>query len=475
MNRQVPVEISGNRGTILISAGTLIGQASLMVSMPIISRIWSPQEIGYFVVFTSVVSLFSTTASLHYELSIPLPNNGKHASLLMQLSLIIVFFCSCLFLCGIALGNLEQILTGINEIEPVKFWLPLSFLLNGVCAVWSIRSIRHQKYVNNAASKGIQGIVQSIVQLVAGAVGYNWKGLVLGQIAGQLAGILPFLDNLALGPRFTRKVPLRYYVLLRRYRNFAIAATPSSLINAFSNNIPPLFLSALFSPDSAGLYGVGARVLQIPMRFIGQALGQVFLGQAAIARRNGHLPSVANSIYHTLFVFSVNTFIPIAIISPSLFAFVFGENWANAGDYARWLAPWLLTSFIANPLSMLVTVLEKQRQELCFQIVYLVLISGALVAGKVLNNSNLAIFFLGLVGATFNCFKIFWLLNLSGCRKNSVLKVTVSELLIAIGSSSVLIACVMGGISDKWLSIVGVSWIVILHIFSYSGRKVYSF
>jgi O-antigen/teichoic acid export membrane protein len=75
--------------------------------------------------------------------------------------------------------------------------------------------------------------------------------------------------------------------------------------------------------------------------------------------------------------------VPIVLIAagPFLFAIVFGEEWREAGEYARILAPWMFLDLIRAPIVQVGSIVRKQQQVLYFSIVSSVLLLVSIFAG----------------------------------------------------------------------------------------------
>jgi O-antigen/teichoic acid export membrane protein len=80
------------------------------------------------------------------------------------------------------------------------------------------------------------------------------------------------------------------------------------------------------------------------------------------------------------------------VVSPQAFPLIFGPNWHEAGVYARLLAPYLLLSIVAQPLSTLLTVREWQKALLIFTIIELALRMGAIYWGIATQQMYWAVF-----------------------------------------------------------------------------------
>lgn len=101
---------------------------------------------------------------------------------------------------------------------------------------------------------------------------------------------------------------------------------------------------------------------------------EVFKRQAAheFASR-GNCRGIYRSTFKALLLLALGPSLVFLLYSPQLFAWVFGPEWRPAGDLARVLAPLCFFNFIASPLSYVFFVAGKQRMELGWQVVLLVM------------------------------------------------------------------------------------------------------
>lgn len=468
--------MSATRGTALIVAGSLVGQVGSVVCMPLLARIYGPQQLGHFSVFVATAGLLSTTAALHYELAIPLPRLARDARLLTVLGFAIVA-AGATILSLLVAGSSGTVLAllGAQDLGTARFMLPLSLLLTGCCTLLTMQAVRRHAYALNAWSKALQGGVQCVGQAGVALLGLNWIGLVFAQLAASVVSMVPLL-GLHRGFERSIRTPLachRLLALAKRYRDLPLAAAPASFVNSAVANAPTLMLAGLFGADAAGWYGLGFRVLQVPARFLGQAVSQVFLGSAAQAAREQRLPMVVEPAYRALFVLAVHTFVPAAVLAPDLFEVVFGSQWLEAGRYTQYLSTWLLLGFVVTPLSMLVTVLHRQRQELRLQVLYLLLLAASLVLGAAAGSASVALGVLGLCGSVYLACKLWWLLGIAGCERRRLARFTARELLLAFALHGAVVAALHVAVSGFALCVAAAVWLSVVHLFNLRVRRSY--
>ena len=70
--------------------------------------------------------------------------------------------------------------------------------------------------------------------------------------------------------------------------------------------------------------------------------------------------TVLNYLYHLFFVV-------FYLFAPSLFAFIFGDEWRLSGDYAKILTPYFYLAFVTAPLTHLFYILERTSIYLLIQ------------------------------------------------------------------------------------------------------------
>lgn len=76
----------------LVAGGTAFAQLIGVVFSPIITRIYLPEEYGVLTVYASVLAIISISASLDYQLAIPIADDDEKAINLLALSTIVLTF-----------------------------------------------------------------------------------------------------------------------------------------------------------------------------------------------------------------------------------------------------------------------------------------------------------------------------------------------------------------------------------------------
>lgn len=423
------------RSISVLAGGTALGQAIGALASPMLTRLYSPDDFGVMGVYVSLLSIFSVMASLRYQLAIPLPEKDEEAVNLLALSLVIVLLTSLLVGLGAWLLT-DQIIAWVNApaLRSYLLWaLPLGVGMVGTYGVFSYWAMRKHAFGGIARTKVNQGLGLVLTQVGLGVLEVGPVGLLLGQIVGKGAG------TSTLAARAWREdVKLLKAIssdelsrVAMRYRRFPLFSSWSAVFNTLSSQIPTLMLSYFFGSEITGLYTFSHRVVGLPMQLVGQATAQVFFPEAVEANREGSLAATTDMVFRRLVLLGAPAVLLMALAAPELFAVVFGEEWREGGTYAQWLAPWLFLVFISSPLSILPSVVEKQRQEAVFQAFLLSGRAGALVFGGFLNHPQLAVALFAGVSALFWFGFMVWNMGLSGHGISHILGILLSEVVAA--------------------------------------------
>ncbi|AKX46107.1 polysaccharide biosynthesis protein [Thiopseudomonas alkaliphila] len=354
------------RGVSVLVGGTVGAQALMVLASPLLTRLYTPEDFGLLAVYASILSLFTVIASLRYELAIPLPEKDSEAAYLAILGLFIVG--------GVALISALLILLGGNYFAKLinapgmanYFWLiPVGVVAIGCYQIFNYWAIRTKSFGTIAKTKISQSLATLAVQLSGFKLGV--LALMLGQTGGQSVGVMNLARPALKSSHFKGWQWSDLKKVAVRYKKFPMFSTWEGFLNTASMQLPPLLFAVFFSAGVAGLYALAHRVLAMPMSLVGSAVGNVFFANAAEAYRQDKLAPLFESVYAKLVSIIMPVMLVLIIDAPRLFAFVFGSSWYEAGELARWMAPWLAVVFISSPLSTMFTILEKQKQGMFFQ------------------------------------------------------------------------------------------------------------
>ncbi len=354
------------RGVSVLVGGTAGAQFVALLAAPLLTRLYGPEDFGVLAVYLGILSLFSVISSLRYELAIPLPEDESDVVALSYLSLLLVLitatFSSVLIIFGgEGLANLLQVPT----LTDYLWLLPIGILFSGFYQIFTYWAVRLKEFPVLAKTKLRQQLVTAAVQISAYKVG--GVGMLLGQVSGRGVGVLTLAKKVVARESW-KKLPIKKVKFVAwRYRNFPFFSTWGAFLNTAGSQVPPILIASIFGASSAGFYALAYRIIALPMAVVGQAIGQVFLSNAAIDYRAGRLPPLVVSAHRALVKIILPPVLFLILFGPVSFSIVFGNDWTLSGEIASWLALWLLVSFSTSPLSSIFTIVEKQHLGMLMQ------------------------------------------------------------------------------------------------------------
>ncbi len=467
---------TGGGAAVTVAIGTLIGQGAVLISSPILTRLYGPGVYGEYSVIIAIVGLFSTTSALHYELAITLPEDNERARHLAILGLVMVALTTTaltFLLCflRVQIEDIVRITLNFKYISAIASAL----LLTGFGIVLSAWVVRHRDFDTLAKSKCAQGLLQGIAQSAFGFANPNLKSLVLGQMAGLVSNLW-FLQRQNSSSRSLFGNPLAvktFREVASRYKDFARYSTVSSFINAIALNTPTIFISAIHGPLIAGLYALSYRILQIPIRLIGQSVSQVFFPLAVSHHRDHTLPQRVLGLFGGLTAFAIPSFVVLAIVGPSLFNVAFGANWREGGYYASFLSPWMLALFITTSMSTLVSVLEQQKQEVRLQVLYVASTVIALCIAFYMESPRTTILLISIGSTVILAWKVRWLLRIAGVNIRAAGTILMREFVVFSPIYLLLAACAWYIADDIVILCCGFAALMGMHFLNYAYRGRY--
>lgn len=411
------------RNVTVMVTGTAGAQAVSMILSPIITRLYGPEAFGVMGTFNAMMNIIVPIAALTYPIAIVLPKSDYNAKGLIRLSLIITGIISTISLIVLILFG-EHIINIFNlkQISPFFYLIPLVVIFAGLMQTTEQWFIRIKQFSINARATFLQSLM-----INGGKVGIGFFY--------PAAAVLVVLTALGNGLRatmmimFAKKLTYReenkpedrkksLKELAKEHYDFPMYRAPEALLNAVSQGLPPLMLTGFFGPASAGFYTIGRTVLSVPVRLIGQAVGDVFYPRLVEAvNRKENVTALIKKTTLVLCGIGILPFGLIIVFGPFIFSFIFGNDWARAGEYARWIALWIFFGFMNRPSVRALPVLNALRFHLIYTIILLIIRFASLAIGYYIFSSDIvAVALFGISGAILNLGLIMITLKISRRR-----------------------------------------------------------
>ncbi|MCQ4257594.1 lipopolysaccharide biosynthesis protein [Stutzerimonas stutzeri] len=361
----------GSSGSVFKGMATLAlgsGMAKIigLLSIQVLTRIYSPEDFGLLSVFTAMLLILTPLMTLRYELAVPLPSRDGAAMTLMALSsalLVLMTFVvgTVLWLAGPTLLSLIS----MDAVIPYRGLLVIALFLTALYEVLQIWAVRRRAYPIIARTQLQQSVVGAVAKIGLGVAGLMPLGLLLGHVIGAGAGMMAVVRAFHGDVRhFWRHVTLhRARTMLRHYRGFPIYRLPAQLLQIFSSQSPLLLTAAIYDAGTTGQLGLALMTLALPMNLLGYTTSKAYYAEIASLgrKRPKEIRAVTHSVIKRLLALSIAPALVLLAFGEGLFALAFGAQWELAGQLAAILAIYLLFQFIHAPASHLLSLFERQR------------------------------------------------------------------------------------------------------------------
>jgi len=243
-------------------------------------------------------------------------------------------------------------------------------------------------------------------------------GLIFGKLLGQ------FIEILTLYIFKTKKSPFDFpskeslSMLANKYDGFAKFSTFEGLFNTFFKQVPVFALNGFFASSMAGFYNIAEKVLGKPIGMTGSAVGKVFFQKAARLQQDA--PEQLRDFFlqnlKNLALLIVPVSILVMLLSPTLFPIIFGSKWAISGIYAKWLMPFFAVTFLKAPLSSIIDIKNKLKENLLFEIGFMIISILSFWIGIQNQSALLGIQLFSFGNAFLGLFQLFWFFKLTSSK-----------------------------------------------------------
>lgn len=350
---------------VVLFSGNALAQMITLATVPIITRIYSPEDFGVMALVNSVLSIFSVFVCLRYERAIMLPKSDREGEYLLQVCLLSTFvvtiFSVLVLLFG---GNLLAELFKAGELQAWLWFVPVGVLFVGFRESFTYWFSRLKHFSDVSRSRVYLSLFSATSKIAVGyTIGASPFWLIFGNIFGLFGGSFPLIRKYGLRVNwlyFRGLTPKKIIYVVRKFRKFPIFSIWTGFVHEISQNIPVFFFSASFSPKVVGLYALSFNILNRPLDMISHSLTKVILQRfAALNANHERLENVFTKATLGLILLGI---VPCGILyvwGASIFSVAFGQKWSAAGQYAAALTPWLFMAFIMTPATQVLTVRQK--------------------------------------------------------------------------------------------------------------------
>lgn len=363
------------RQVAVLTGGTAVGQLLLVAATPLFTRLYSPTDMGIFGLFYSFLGVASVAVCWRLEWGVASAAGHLEAARLLLI---------CLILCLPMSAMLAALLAALIAGDVLSFGLlpawssPLAALAlaaTGVFVALRYWLVREHAFRSVSLATVWQAAGRAGTSIALGLLAAGSFGLMAGELAGRVLGIGGMWRQVRPALREQRAAGAGTGLTqqLKRAWRYPLVVLPSSVIDATAAALPVPVIAYLFGAPAAGLFALVWRVASIPGALIASSVGDVFHAHAVEARQAGG-SALRRLLFRTLgrlALLATAVYVPICLLSPWAFGFVFGPEWVEAGQLMLLLFTMWWSATIVSPVSRLLIVIDRPSLKLVFDLVYL--------------------------------------------------------------------------------------------------------
>ena len=453
-----------------LAGGTTFAQILMILSAPVLTRLYGPDDFGIWALYISITSIISVIACMRYEYSIMLPESDEEAVNLLVLSFLAVLFISGLTF--LAIWYLKEPIVNVlnfQQIGDYLWFVPPFIFVNGLFLALNNWNSRTKLFKRLSLSKVFSSVSSTTTQVGLGLIEkIGAGGLITGSVVGQsiatfvLGGQIWRDDKKLIVKSLNWK---KVYEGFKKYRKFSLLDSWAALMNSVSWQLPAFLLAAFFTPAVVGFYSLGFRLLQLPMSFIGSSISQVFFQRASRALSEGTLPSLVENVFRMLVIIGMFPILILTIVGSDVFTVIFGKAWAEAGVYSQILSLWAFIWFISSPLTTIYVIVEKHHFGFHYNFFNLITRLLSLTIGGLLGNARLALTLFSISGVLVYGYLCLKMMSYSGVKISRALKIVFSNFILFIPAGAILVALKIVEINQILLVIISAVTIGIYYLY----------
>lgn len=357
------------RDTAHLVGGAVGGRVIVLLALPLIARLFGPDDFELLAVFLALISTVSVMACLRFDIAIPLAETDAAAANLLALSLMSAAAASGgVLMLAVAGPVAVAAALGTPQIAPHLWLVAFGILLTASYSALQFWATRLRRFGIIGRTRLIQAVTGVATMLGLGWLGLAPLGLLVGNVltlgAGGVSLATQALRHDGTLLRGIRPATLRQ--TFRNHRRYPVFSAPEALANVAGMQVPVVMIAAV-SGSEAGQLFLAMQVMAAPLVLIGASVGQVYASRARQHLRDGTLHGFTVSMMRRLFLIGILPLTAAAVLAPFLFAPIFGGQWQRAGELVAWVAPWMLMQLSVSPVSMALHVTDHHAIALSLQ------------------------------------------------------------------------------------------------------------
>lgn len=333
------------RKILTLVIGAIGGQILAFAALPIISRLYTPEQLGSFQIMLAFCNTLGIVTALSLERTLLLEIGPMRTATLRRLAgrtaLVMALLSVPLYLLFVQIVPAAPLMVGG---VPVIVFVWATVLFRGLFLIDYTAAIAAEEVRRASLAIFVKDVAR-----IAARIGLGLSAL--NPIALFIAGALDWTTGVAMLWRrrhsggCSRRRAFR--ALLWRYREYPFFYAPAAALTTLTSQMPVLLLGSAYPVREAGLYSLAFLLLDRPSRIVAKASGDILTHRMARAEaQTGRRNVVRKAVL--LSMLNLGALLLIAAITWSMGSWILGREWAATGRLAFACVPHAMALFISD-------------------------------------------------------------------------------------------------------------------------------
>ncbi|WP_348671422.1 oligosaccharide flippase family protein [uncultured Idiomarina sp.] len=362
-----------------IASGTAVSQLILAISIPIIARLYLPEQIGILSVYLSFFNFWIAVVTWRYENALFLAKTKSESIHIFRVGMICCLVTSA-FTFPILKLLIDYETLGFQVVPSWStYFSTISLFFFGLFVLyraWLVRLANWRAVNISLISKSLSNVS---LKILSGFVSPTVIGLFIAELASC---IFAWWTSRSRVMQFTRLVSTRWNrkrmkAIAVKHKKFALYETPSTALNQLATTLPVPMIGSLYGAEAAGLFAMARLLCAIPISQLGKAIGDVFQQELSGLIRQKELIRGKRLFYRlSLYLSGIGLFILLItlLFAEPLVNLIFGSSWQGMGKIIVHISPWMFMVLVVSSLSRALSLLNRQELKLIYDVVSLAVV-----------------------------------------------------------------------------------------------------
>ncbi len=347
------------KNSLIVFFGTIFSYSISFVSIPLITKFYSPDVYGLFSVFFGLISTFSSISLLRLDIGLIRGSIENSPYLIITSKFVLKVFTFFMLLVSVLLALFEIVNIEYVFCSPIIYFLGYSLLMSS----WFNKNKDYKILTINNIFKTSS---KSTLEIILGFLGFVNFGLYFSLLLSSIISYVhykkKFIENKT---QITKKI---LYDVFQNNKNLISFNVSNVLVDSLRGFVFLLLVSKYFGLEKTGLYVFSTKILSVPFSLISLSLGKVFF--ETISNNASLIRTITNKYFLGLLLISITMTLILVSSLNLIFDYFIEKSYLESKRLVLILLPWVVLTFLSHPFSYILTINNKEKTSFLYSFTY---------------------------------------------------------------------------------------------------------